>query len=524
MRGIGIKTRRAWTQLHGWAGLFCSLLIFVLSLSGALASLSKGPMKSWSMPATWNITQNTPAAVGAMVKNVLERTQYGYRQAEIRFAGDGHERFIAVLLSQPNLDTLPPAQEHLHDPMTLKPILVRNGTKNALRNSMTGGTARFLSSLHTKLHADGPIPMIFISAAGLAFCVIIVTGIFIHGRLVADALRWRRSINLMTFMRDGHKLAGTWVIPFALLSSVTGLTLSFGLHYLLPAAALVSLKGDVEAARQVIQPDPRITVKQTVGDVALAPALHFVETSQASRRTARITIANLGSANASIRVSTDHGGMMCQRSYDFAAYTGTQQGQGCLLGRKPGGFTGILSAMFPLHKAELAGVFPYLWAAGGLCIAALAWSGTSMWYLKRATLSKQSVAAQRYHNLAQVSNSALGGFTVATASLCLSTPLFWILPPLASQPIARLGFAALFAGCGLFFYRRKMTPMSMLRIAAIITLVTPAAHLCALSLYLPQALTAPDILRTNACLLALGAATFAFSKQRVRQGARAQTA
>ncbi|SNT11233.1 MULTISPECIES: PepSY domain-containing protein [unclassified Azospirillum] len=88
--------------------------------------------------------------------------------------------------------------------------------------------------IHTDLLLPKPWGRLAMGLAGALITILVGTGLFIHGKQIRDAWRWRRSSPLLD-LSESHKRVGLWLTPFLLLMALTGAIL--GLKIAIPPVA-----------------------------------------------------------------------------------------------------------------------------------------------------------------------------------------------------------------------------------------------------------------------------------------------
>ncbi len=88
--------------------------------------------------------------------------------------------------------------------------------------------------IHTDLLLPKPWGRLAMGLAGALISILVATGLFIHGKQLRDAWRWRQSSPLLD-LSESHKRIGLWLTPFLLLMALTGAIL--GLKIVTPPIA-----------------------------------------------------------------------------------------------------------------------------------------------------------------------------------------------------------------------------------------------------------------------------------------------
>lgn len=114
--------------------------------------------------------------------------------------------------------------------------------------------------IHTDLLLPKPYGRFLMGLAGIIIVLLVGTGLFIHGKVIAEAWSWRRRSRLLD-LSDAHKRFGFWLIPYLFLMGASGGILGLKVASQ-PLDALLQTGGNPKAARALVGDD---------GDGAMPP-------------------------------------------------------------------------------------------------------------------------------------------------------------------------------------------------------------------------------------------------------------
>jgi len=201
--------RKTLFRLHGWIGLNFGLLLFVICLSGTVATLSY-EIDSWINPEQRVEPQDAPVDWTAM-----------------------HETVAAAFPDGQNLGIYAPGSAY--GPMqgstaAVAYVAVPTGeTRKVYLNPYTGelqgdtsffNTQRFFRTFHRRLF-DGDRGIVLVTLMGLPLLISALAGWFFYKGWIKQmlTLRWNRGPRLR--WSDLHKGAGIWGLLFTLLIALT---------------------------------------------------------------------------------------------------------------------------------------------------------------------------------------------------------------------------------------------------------------------------------------------------------------
>ncbi|MEL7454612.1 MAG: PepSY-associated TM helix domain-containing protein, partial [Pseudomonadota bacterium] len=225
---IADEFRKSMNWLHTWLGIALSGVLFAVFWMGSL-SVFMYETDQWMMPE----------ARGPAVETVsLDETVLPWlEQSDV-----SAEQSVFVVM-----------------PSVRKPLLRvgvfggDNGPLNAYFDPATGkqvertgtfGSSGFFYPFHYSLHINWQgLGYWIVGLAAMAMLTLVVSGIFIHRKIVQDFFSFRPTKALRRSTLDLHNITGLVALPFHILFPLTGITI-FALVYF-EGAALKPFKGEV---------------------------------------------------------------------------------------------------------------------------------------------------------------------------------------------------------------------------------------------------------------------------------------
>ncbi len=207
--------RQALGWLHTWGGLVFGWLLFAIFLTGTLSVF--GPeITHWMRPEARPLigtAAGTTAGVGPAralaVANAHLAEAAPNADSWMIFLPDARNPLVTVMHSTGRVRT-----ETVLDPLT--------GAVLPVRDTLGG---EFFGHFHADLHAGRP-GLWLVGAAGMAMVIGLLTGLVIHRRLFADLFTFRPGAAPRRAWLDAHNVLGVMTLPFLLIISYTGVSIS----------------------------------------------------------------------------------------------------------------------------------------------------------------------------------------------------------------------------------------------------------------------------------------------------------
>lgn len=397
-RNNGIKNL---IEAHGWLGVIISVVLFIVFWAGSV---------SFFLPEIehWAAAPGSPVDTGKADMS---------RQALV-------ERHLATLPADPegHLTLYPATRDYPyhHLAIDLKPSAESAHPEVAYRvDPKTGESlgavdqfhlADFLYTLHYNLNLPGGSYLV--GLVTLLFLVLVITGVWIHGRKIFRHFFMYRRERQRNKLLDLHNLVGVMTLPFSAMYAVTGLIFNLAIVYQL-AFAVFLYDGDQEALlRDAGYGSPTVTASEK--RLAMDRAWTLVEQveSDAGGPATMIRFDHYGSANATATIV----GRRKDRFADFYEYT-YRIDNGELLKdvRDSNTLRQGLDVVTALHFGDFAGLdLRFLYFALGLAVAGMIVAGNLLWLDKRALQGNVGPFGQ--HLVRGMTLGGCGGAVLATAA------------------------------------------------------------------------------------------------------------
>ncbi|GGY67505.1 PepSY-associated TM helix domain-containing protein [Pseudoduganella albidiflava] len=225
--------RKSMAPLHTWAGVLLGAVLFAVLWTGTLI-LFRGEIDQWMMPQTRLAAAPAPLSLDRAARLVLPLVPAGATQWRIDLPT---ARTPVAVFSY----RLPDGEEYtrLFDPVRYR-LLPQPGTD---------GASGFLVPLHYSLHlAWADTGKWLVGLAGMAMLVLLVSGVVIHARLVAQLFTFRPRKGLPRSALDLHNLSGVLLLPFHFMLALSGLAIFITVFFPQAHVATYGAKPKAKAA------------------------------------------------------------------------------------------------------------------------------------------------------------------------------------------------------------------------------------------------------------------------------------
>lgn len=202
--------------VHTWVGIVLGALLFAIFWMGTLSVFDR-EVDRWMMPATRLAAPQGPPRLDAMVPLAQAQVPEGARQWRI----DWPTARTPVLRLSWQTARGQREQRYLH-PVTLQ----------ALPEPGTWGASGFFFPFHYGLHIDwNGVGKWLVGLAGMGMLVLLVSGVVIHRKLLADFFTFRPRKRLPRSSLDLHNLTGVAGLPFHFLITLSGLVIFWAIYF-----------------------------------------------------------------------------------------------------------------------------------------------------------------------------------------------------------------------------------------------------------------------------------------------------
>ena len=274
--------------------------------------------------------------------------------------------------------------------------------------------SEFIIGFHADLHMGRPIGLLTTGVLGLTMMLSIVTGIFIHRKILAQLFTFRPGKSYSLMLNDGHKAIGVWGLLFNSVIAFTGAFLGLAIVVLVPAAAFVSFGGDQEKLIETFTAVPEPVIQHITQPTSVATAFDHAFTLEEDIKVSAMTIKGYGDASAMMYLSVAGGDSMTAQTAVYKA-DGEFVDLYSTFARLDGYSGAILDVMFPLHFGNFGGIFvKVIWAVLGLGTALLPLTGLMLWLERGINSANPKYSMLTYQRFNRLIVGACGGIVVAT--------------------------------------------------------------------------------------------------------------
>jgi len=431
-----IKTIKKLYTLHSWVGIITGILLFVIAFTGAMSVFGRGELKLWANPQLRALPLIPSERVEQLVLDYSEKVALHYKEEVLIFLpGTSFLNNLTIVFEAHHGDPTLPQEAGKHnpaigvmfefDPISHALINRREGTITELFEHRETDMADFIVDFHADLHLGRPIGLLTTGILGLTMMLSIVTGIFIHRKIIRQIFTFRPRKNISLLLSDGHKVIGVWGLLFNSVIAFTGAFLGLAVVVLLPAAAFVSFGGDQEKLVETFTAMPEVVILDVAQPTQISKIIDNARALESDIVLSSLTIQGYGDKSAMVYAGISGGDSMAGQT---AVYQGND---GVLLktygnfGRL-GGFSGqVLDLMFSLHFGNFGGIFvKVIWAFLGLGTALLPLTGLMLWMERGVNAANPKYSAKTYQRFNRLIVGGCGGIVVATLALFPSQMIF----------------------------------------------------------------------------------------------------
>lgn len=392
-------TKQNALNAHTWVGVFLSVLLFLVCLSGTIA-VFHFEFERWEQPHITEMENVSPEVVEKAMDSFLSR-----------HTEESHHLFVVFPTS--DIPRLVVENDHV--------AYFADNEGNLIEKESVSFT-QMLVDLHLYLNLPHSWGMILVSALGAVICTLVITGIIAHKRITKDAFKLRRGGNGQQAQIDLHNRFGLWASPFHLVIGITGTY--FGLAgIILIVIATLNYGGDRDAVvDQIFTPDPVLAPQE--GKPAIGKAFAQMETLAPEKSPIFLTVHEVGEPEQFIEIyAKAPNRMIYAEGYRFDTagnYIGVAGYENGEWGKQ------LLWSMYRLHFGDFAGlVSKWLYFVLGVMLTMLCVSGMDIWLSKKA---HPPLASRLWYATVWGSVSALAFTAIAdmffTGSL---VAVFWCL-------------------------------------------------------------------------------------------------
>lgn len=431
--------------LHSWVGVITGVLLFVIAFTGAVSVFGRPEIKLWANPEIRALAPVDTVKIEQLIQQYSEQVPEHYKEEIMVFlpAVRSSNRLYIMFESHHGLpveqsvndnevsseekkSTHSPAEAAVYefDPVTYELIGEKRGLVKTLFADGKYDMSEFIVGFHADLHMGRPVGLLTTGILGLTMMLSIVTGIFIHRKIISQLFTFRPRKNYSLMLNDGHKAIGVWGLLFNSIIAFTGAFLGLAVVVLVPAAAFVSFGGDEEKLIETFTAAPDPIIQHIAQPTSVAESFDHVFKLEDGLTISSLTIKGYGDTSAMM-----YFGVLGSDKMGFQ--TATYNASGEFVERyatyeRLDGYTGpILDVLFPLHFGNFGGIFvKILWAVLGFGTALLPLTGLMLWMERGVNSANPKYSKQTYQRFNRFIVGSCGGIVIATFLLFPSQMFF----------------------------------------------------------------------------------------------------
>lgn len=294
-----VRQHMAW--FHTWFGLFIGFLLFAVFWMGTLTVFDK-EFDRWMHPESRSIAGECCTLSPQQLETVLLKAH------ELAPKSDN------IRLRLPTARTPMTLIRIVEPDRSLKAYFMDPDSGKVVSNEHTLGGSGFFFPFHYKFNiAWNNVGYFLLGIAGLAMMALLISGIVLHRKLLAEFFLFRPKKHTVRSLLDLHNLSSVVALPFHFIITFTGLLIFYSIYF--PWATLTAFDGDKAASQKAMSGFIRMApsgftedVDQQIASLKTIPALVQAREAAWSKalgepaRADSINIRNLGDSNATLEI------------------------------------------------------------------------------------------------------------------------------------------------------------------------------------------------------------------------------
>lgn len=416
--------------LHSWVGVITGILLFVIAFTGAVSVFGRPEIKLWANPEIRALAPIDTVKIESLIAEYAEKVPTHYKEeVQVFLPGVRSSTRLYIMFESHHGDPQKnngladgeklkhsPSEASIYefDPITYELLSEKTGLVKELFTDSQYDMAEFIVGFHADLLMGRPVGLLITGVLGLTMMISIVTGVFIHRKILAQLFTFRPRKTFSLLLNDGHKAIGVWGLLFNSVIAFTGAFLGLVLVVLVPAAAFVSFGGDQEKLIETFTAAPDVIIENIAKPTSVATAFDHVLSLDEEAKVSTVTIKGYDDVSAMMYFSVEGGSSM-------AAQTAVYNVDGEFIDiysnfTRLEGFSGaILDVMVPLHFGNFGGIFvKIIWTILGLGTALLPLTGLMLWIERGVNASNPKYSIKTYQRFNRLIVGGCGGIVIAT--------------------------------------------------------------------------------------------------------------
>lgn len=416
--------------LHSWVGVITGILLFVIAFTGAVSVFGRPEIKIWANPEIRALAPIDTVKIEQLIEEYSHKVPEHYKEEVLVFLpavrsstklfimfeshhGDPIDESQLVNGKKPKRNPAV-AAVYEFDPVTYELVGQKRGLVEELFAQSQYDMSEFIVGFHADLHMGRPIGLLTTGILGLTMMVSIVTGIFIHRKILVQMFTFRPRKSYSLMLNDGHKAIGVWGLLFNSVIAFTGSFLGLAIVVLVPAAAFVSFGGDQDKLIETFTAVPDPIIENISQPTAVSSAFDQILSLDDELVVNTLTIKGYGDTSAMMYFGATGGDTMGFQTVIYNAL-GEYIERNTTYERLDG-YTGvILDVMFPLHFGNFGGIFvKVIWTILGLGTALLPLTGLMLWMERGVNATNPKYSLKMYQRFNRLIVGGCGGIVIAT--------------------------------------------------------------------------------------------------------------
>ncbi|GGY47771.1 peptidase [Bacterioplanes sanyensis] len=393
-------THKTLYNTHSWIGIWCGILLFVVTFSG-LPAMFAHELEVWQSPTLSQLHSVDSTQLDSVVADAKAN---GFDYADYFIVPELERGFVQLVHFEEGQEP----DIRYYDASTQQPLEIGHSDM-----------AHVLEHLHTDLHLPSPVGRYVVGLAGMAMLLSIIAGILIHVKWRKEFVMLRPKRSWRLLLTDHHKLLGLWTLPFAFILAFSGTILGL-LGLVSPLLAVAKFDGDVDKAVAAVV-GPQAEVSGTAASRLSLDALQQQALSiQPELDVHFIHVTADGDANGLVKFSGNHVEKLSNlQNVTLQLTNGELVHQSDAAERGP--FQRIFAAVTPLHFVMFGDIMlKAFYALSTLALSLMIVTGNMIWLAKLDAPHK--AARAKPHPLARFTLGICAGLVSACAALiCAST-------------------------------------------------------------------------------------------------------
>lgn len=231
-----VRQHMAW--FHTWFGLFIGFLLFAVFWMGTLTVFDK-EFDRWMHPESRSIAGECCTLSPQQLETVLLKAH------ELAPKSDN------IRLRLPTARTPMTLIRIVEPDRSLKAYFMDPDSGKVVSNEHTLGGSGFFFPFHYKFNiAWNNVGYFLLGIAGLAMMALLISGIVLHRKLLAEFFLFRPKKHTVRSLLDLHNLSSVVALPFHFIITFTGLLIFYSIYF--PWATLTAFDGDKAASQKAM--------------------------------------------------------------------------------------------------------------------------------------------------------------------------------------------------------------------------------------------------------------------------------